>query len=84
VAAFERQQRAIIGRPDNRPLLAQIRCPTLIIVGAEDRMTPVKVAEEIQRGIAGSRLEVIPDCGHLSTLERPEAVNRALADWLST
>jgi pimeloyl-ACP methyl ester carboxylesterase len=47
-------------------------------------MTPVKVAEEIQRGIAGSRLEVIPDCGHLSTLERPEAVNRALADWLST
>jgi pimeloyl-ACP methyl ester carboxylesterase len=84
VDAFERQQQAIIGRPDNRPLLAMIKCSTLIIVGAEDQMTPVKVAEEIQGGIAGSRLELIPDCGHLSTLERPEAVNRLLADWLTS
>jgi pimeloyl-ACP methyl ester carboxylesterase len=82
VAAFKRQQEAIIGRPDNRPFLAQIRCPTVIVVGAEDAVTPVKVAEEIHAAIAGSRLEVVPDCGHLSTLERPEAVNAALARWL--
>jgi pimeloyl-ACP methyl ester carboxylesterase len=82
VAAFRRQEEAIIGRPDNRPFLAQIRCPTVIVVGAEDEVTPVKVAEEMHAGIAGSRLEVIRDCGHLSTLEQPEAVNAALARWL--
>jgi pimeloyl-ACP methyl ester carboxylesterase len=84
LAAFRRQQEAIIGRPDNRPFLAQIRCPTTIIVGAQDALTPVKVAQEMHAGIAGSHLEVIPDCGHLSTLERPEAVNKALAAWLSS
>jgi pimeloyl-ACP methyl ester carboxylesterase len=83
VEVFARQQEAIIARPDNRPFLASIRCPTLIIVGAEDAITPVKVAEEMRAGIAGSRLEVIPECGHLSTLERPETVNRLLADWLA-
>jgi pimeloyl-ACP methyl ester carboxylesterase len=82
VAAFKRQQEAIMGRPDNRPFLAQIQCPTVIVVGAEDAVTPVKVSEEMHAGIAGSRLEVIPDCGHLSTLEQPEAVNAALARWL--
>jgi pimeloyl-ACP methyl ester carboxylesterase len=82
VAAFRRQQEAIIGRPDNRPFLAEIRCPTVVVVGAEDAITPVKVAEEICAGIAGSRLEVIPNCGHLSTLERPETVNRVLERWL--
>jgi pimeloyl-ACP methyl ester carboxylesterase len=81
--AFERQQTAIIARQDNRPFLGQIRCPTVIIVGAEDALTPVKVAEEMHAGIAGSRLEVIPHCGHLSTLERPEAVNRILSAWLA-
>jgi pimeloyl-ACP methyl ester carboxylesterase len=83
LAAFKRQQEAILGRPDNRPFLEQIRSPTVIIVGAEDAITPVKVAEEMHAGIAGSRLEVIPNCGHLSTLERPDAVNRMLAEWLA-
>lgn len=82
VAAFQRQQEAIIGRPDNRPFLAEIRCPTVVVVGAEDAITPVKVAEEICAGIAGSRLEVIANCGHLSTLERPAAVDRVLESWL--
>jgi len=81
--AFERQQAAIMGRPDNRPFLASIRCPALIIVGNEDALTPVKVAEEMHAGIAGSRLEVIPDCGHLTTLERPEAVNALFLEWLA-
>lgn len=81
--AFEREQAAIIGRPDNRPFLAAIRCPTVIIVGAQDALTPVKVSQEMHAGIAGSRLEVIPDCGHLATLERPEIVNGILLEWLA-
>jgi len=83
VEVFARQQEAIIARPDNRPFLSRIRCPTVIIVGAEDAITPVKVAKEMQAGIPGSRLEVIAECGHLATLEQPEAVNRILAEWLS-
>jgi len=83
VDVFARQQEAIIARPDNRPFLPSIHCPTVIIVGAEDAITPVKVAEEMQAGIPESRLEVIAECGHLATLERPEAVNRILADWMS-
>jgi pimeloyl-ACP methyl ester carboxylesterase len=83
VAAFERQQAAIMGRPDNRPLLASIRCPTLVLVGREDVLTPVDMAREIAAGIPGARLEIVPDCGHLSTMERPEAVNRALRRWLT-
>lgn len=81
--AFVRQQTAIIGRPDNRPFLKEIKCPTLIIVGAQDALTPVKVAEEMAAGIAGSRLEVIPDCGHVPTMERPDVVNELLTRWLS-
>lgn len=80
--AFERQTRAIMERPDNRPFLGQITCPTLIVVGAEDALTPVKVHEEIHAGIPGSRLVIVPDCGHLATMERPAAVNAALAQWL--
>jgi len=81
-AAFERQQRAILGRPDNRPFLPSITCPTTIIVGAEDALTPVKVHEELAAGIAGSTLHVIENCGHLSTMEQPEAVNTILLGWL--
>jgi pimeloyl-ACP methyl ester carboxylesterase len=83
VEAFARQQAAIGGRPDNRPFLAEIKVPTTIIVGAEDALTPVKVHEEMQAGIAGSQLHVIPDCGHLSTLEAPDAVNALLVAWLA-
>ena len=81
--AFERQQSAIIARADNRAFLAEIKCPTLIVVGAQDNLTPVKVAEEMHQGIRGSRLEIIPECGHLSTLEQPEMVNAALRNWLA-
>ena len=83
VEAFKRQQAAIMGRPDNRPLLPSIRCPTLVLVGREDALTPVELSQEIAAGIPGAKLEIVPDCGHLSTLERPEAVNRALRAWLT-
>jgi pimeloyl-ACP methyl ester carboxylesterase len=80
---FKRQQDAIIARPDNRPLLPGIRCPTLVLVGEQDVLTPPELAREIADGIPGARLEIVPECGHLSTLERPEAVNRALRAWLT-
>ena len=83
VEAFRRQQTAIMSRPDNRPFLPSITCPTLVLVGREDALTPVELSLEIAAGIPGAKLEIIPDCGHLSTMEQPEAVNRALRKWLT-
>jgi pimeloyl-ACP methyl ester carboxylesterase len=81
--AFVRQSRAIMSRADSRMLLAAIRCPTLVLVGDGDELTPPELAKEIAAGIPGASLTIVPDCGHLSTLEKPEAVNKALTDWLS-
>jgi pimeloyl-ACP methyl ester carboxylesterase len=82
-AAFLRQQKAIMGRPDGRPDLARIACPTLVLVGRQDALTPVALHEEIVAGVPGARLTVIEDSGHLTTLERPDPVNLALEEWLS-
>ena len=54
-----------------------------MLVGREDALTPVELSQEIAAGIPGAKLEIVPDCGHLSTMERPEAVNRALRAWLA-
>jgi pimeloyl-ACP methyl ester carboxylesterase len=80
--AFTRQQMAIMTRPDSRPDLAAIRCPTLVLVGDGDEATPPVRAAEIANGIAGARLVTVAECGHLSTLERPQHVTRALIEWL--
>jgi pimeloyl-ACP methyl ester carboxylesterase len=82
VEAFARQQEAIITRPDSRPTLPAIRCPTLVLVGRDDVLTPVAAHEVIAAGIAGSRLEILEDSGHLATLEQPERVTAALRGWL--
>jgi pimeloyl-ACP methyl ester carboxylesterase len=82
--AFVRQQNAIMSRPDSRPLLPFIRCPTLVLVGDGDIATPPELNKEIADGISGARLVVVPDCGHLSTLEKPDAVNAALVEWLNS
>ena len=81
--AFVRQQRVIIGRPDSRPSLAAIRCPTLVLVGEGDELTPPALSQEIAAGIPGARLVVVPDSGHLSTLEQPEQVTEALMQWIA-
>jgi pimeloyl-ACP methyl ester carboxylesterase len=81
-AGFIRQQTAIIGRPDSRPTLADIPCPTLVLVGDGDELTPPIIAAEIADGIAGARLVTIPDCGHASTLEQPGHVTDALLELL--
>jgi len=80
--AFVRQQTAIMGRADSRPTLAAIRCPTLVVVGDEDVATPPALAAEIAQGIGGARLEVVPQCGHLSTLDQPDRLTELLAQWL--
>jgi pimeloyl-ACP methyl ester carboxylesterase len=80
---FIRQQQAIMGRADSRPLLASIRCPTLVVVGEQDRLIPPDRSQEIAAGIAGSRLVTIPECGHISTLEQPQATTAALVEWLA-
>jgi len=80
--AFLRQMQAVMGRADSRSTLATIACPTLVLVGDGDELTPPPLAKEIAAGIAGSRLVVVPDCGHLSTLERPQAVTKALVEWM--
>lgn len=79
---FERQQRAIMDRVDSRSLLAGITCPTLVVCGRDDLITPPALAAEMADGIAQARLEIIPQCGHLSTLDQPAAVNRLLVDWI--
>jgi pimeloyl-ACP methyl ester carboxylesterase len=81
-AAFVRQQTAIIGRADSRPDLATIACPTLVVVGDGDELIAPENSIEIADGIPGARLVTVAECGHLSTLERPEEVTEALMEWL--
>lgn len=81
-AAFIRQQTAILGRSDSRPTLGAIHCPTLVLVGDGDEVTPPERAAEIAAGIDGAQLLTVPQCGHLSTLEQPQEVTRALLQWL--
>ena len=81
--AFVRQQRAIMSRAESRPLLATIRCPTLVLCGRQDQLTPLDRHEEMAAGIDGAILEVLDDRGHLSTMEKPAQVNRALRRWLA-
>ncbi len=81
--AYLRQQQAIMSRPDSRPGLGAIKCPTLVLVGDGDEATPPELAREIAGAIRGARLVVIPDCGHLSTLEQPEKVTAALTEWMN-
>ena len=80
--AFVRQEEAIIGRPDGRENLPDIACPTLVLCGREDALTPMHFHEEMAALIPDSRLRVIEKCGHLSALERPEGVTTALREWL--
>lgn len=81
--AFQRQERAIIGRIDSRPHLAAIACPTLVIAGRDDVLMPVELPRELADGIAGARLEVIDDCGHMASLEQPGEVLRIVSEFVA-
>jgi 3-oxoadipate enol-lactonase len=73
---------ALMTRPDSTPLLSQIHCPTLVLVGDEDALTPRPCSDAIQRGIVGAELAVVPQAGHMSNMEHPAAFNQALASFL--
>ncbi len=81
--AYVRQQRAILSRADSVPTLARIACPTLVLCGEQDTRTTLAPHELMAQEIPGARLVTIPDCGHMVTLERPEAVTVALREWLA-
>lgn len=80
--AFVRQEEAIIKRPDSRGNLPEISCPTLVLCGREDALTPLHLHEEMASLIPDSRFHVVETCGHLSTLEHPDEVSAALRTWL--
>ena len=81
-AAFLRQQRAIMDRVDSRPTLAGIGCPTLVLCGVHDLLTPLDRHQEMASAIPGARLVVVQRAGHFSPIERPYEVAFALANWL--
>ncbi len=80
---FENQQTALLSRPDARPVLSMIRCPTLVGVGRQDGWSPPAQHEEIAAAIPGATLSIFEHCGHMATLEAPDAVNAALRAWLA-
>ena len=76
------QQAAKMGRPDSHEDLARVRVPTLLMCGRDDPVTPLPDHEAMAARVPGSQLKIIENCGHLSTIEQPDAVNRVLIDWL--
>ncbi len=74
--------RAMSTRPDSRPLLPKIRVPTMIIVGEHDTITPANLSQAMLESIEEAHLERIPNAGHISNMENPEAFNRALIRFL--
>lgn len=80
---FAAQIHALLGRPEATPQLGRIACPTLVLCGRQDDWSPLARHEEMARMIPGAVLEVIEDSGHMSTMERPQAVADALSRWLA-
>lgn len=80
--AFLRQLSAQSERPDSRESLRDVRCPTLVALGRQDQLCSMEMHEEIAEAVPDARLVVIEDCGHLSTLEQPQAATALLRYWL--
>ena len=80
--AFVRQQTAVISRPDSRPSLAWIRCPTLVLSGDQDNTIANSLSMEMAGGIPDAKLKILPNCGHLPQLEQPQATAEALVEWM--
>ena len=73
---------ALMTRPDSTPMLPTLRIPILIVVGAQDAITPPPLSEQMHHDIPGSQLVVIPDAGHMSNMEQPTAFNDAFGSFL--
>lgn len=80
---YARQTRALLARPDATPVLAAIRCPTLMLCGKQDTWSPPQRHETMAASIPHAHLHLIDDCGHMSTMERPAEVLAALEEWLA-
>lgn len=80
---YVRQQKAIMARPDSRPLLANISASMLVLVGEQDVLTPPELSREIAAAVPGARLVEVSGSGHLSSMERPAEVTAALREWLT-
>jgi len=81
---YAAQVRALLERPDAAPLLHKIRVPTLLLCGHEDAWSPPQRHAEMRDAIDGSTFVDIPVCGHMVTMERPDAVNVAMRAWLAS
>jgi pimeloyl-ACP methyl ester carboxylesterase len=79
---FAAQEHALLSRPDASPVLEQIRCPALLLCGREDGWSGPAQHAAMSAKIQGSRLVIVPDCGHMSMLEQPAAVSASLREWL--
>ncbi|WP_143474018.1 alpha/beta fold hydrolase [Limnohabitans sp. B9-3] len=77
------QQTAMLARPDSHADLATVRVPTLVMCGRQDPVTPLSDHEAMAACVPGAKLKVIESCGHLSTIEQPEAVTSELTQWLA-
>ena len=75
---------ALATRPDANPILPTIKVPTLLVFGLEDNVTPIELAMNMQQGIAGSKLVLIPGAGHAATFEKASATNAAILNWAKT
>ena len=76
------QVRALMARQDNLKILTSISCPTLVVCGEEDVLTPPKIHREMAEKIPSARLEFIPSCGHLTPLEASYQLNDLMFEWL--
>ena len=82
-AQFAAQIQALLQRPDAAPLLECIACPTPVLTGREDLWSPPAQHAAIARAVAGAQLCIVEHCGHMSTMEQPQAVSAALSAWLA-
>ena len=80
---FEAQMNALLARPDAWGLLANIRCPALLLSGREDGYSGPAAHHEMAAAMPDARVVVVPECGHMAPMEQPAAVAEALRAWLS-
>ena len=80
-AQFEAQIHALLNRPDARPLLSTITCPVWLLCGEDDAWSPPAQHQAMADLMPQSQLTLIPECGHMSPMEKPEAVARWLLEW---
>ncbi len=81
---FEAQMNALLARPEAGDLLPQIQCPALVLTGSHDTWSTPSHHREMAAAIPNSTLAIVPDCGHMSTMECPDAITKAMQVWISS